>query len=160
MRQVIPHEHEKLGKLRSQIFANNHSDRLATHVATCAYNVSEMGRTIRVVVRLLLNSPGFIGATFLVQRRQSSEQLETFRRIYVHPGGADQSASRKFAGGLNADRAVLQRGARESTATGRGPGPSAMWIELSVPLLPDHLYALKKGYGIAAISRYVVAARS
>jgi hypothetical protein len=110
MRQIILREHEKLGKLWSQIFANNHPDRLATHVAACAYNVSEMGRTVRVVVRLLLNSPGFIGSAFLVQRRQSSEQLETFRRIYVHPSGADQSAGHKFAGGLDADRAVLQRG--------------------------------------------------
>jgi len=85
VRQVIPHEHEKLGELRSKIFANNHPDRLATHIAACAYNVSEMGRAVRIVVRLLLNSPGCVRSTFLVQRRQTSEQLETRRRIYVHP---------------------------------------------------------------------------
>lgn len=47
IRQLIPREHEKLGKLRSQIFANTHPDRLATNVAACAYNMSKMGRAVR-----------------------------------------------------------------------------------------------------------------
>ena len=71
--QVVPHEHEEFGKLGCQIFANDHPDRIATHIAACAYNVSEMGCSVRIIVRLLFNPPRFIGPTFLMKRGQPSK---------------------------------------------------------------------------------------
>jgi hypothetical protein len=85
--------------LRRQIFADDDPDRLAIHGVACAHNVSEVSRAVGVVVRLLLNPPRFARAALLLQRLQTGEQLETFRRMYVHPLNTDPNVGHKIAGG-------------------------------------------------------------